>query len=754
MALGITRLGPCEGSSRVQWSTFDMSAKAGTDYEAVEPTWVEFKDGETHVEVHVKVLHCTALDGTPELGLSLDPTSVQGGAQVGKYLHTSTLKIMDTNYFPQDALQDWVEGGNPEHIAKIAPFTLIWSFIKLCWANDTARSGALKIATAHQYFSCVQILNIFIMLYVVSTLTNIADETKTERVESIVLYGVLWIVPLIGCHVLTYRRQFWNVGGSLKKMLRMLLLKKVCSRLPFTTVYQSCLLLLLLLPIQFLNYTDDSRNKVAIEALVMALIRDVTAAVSDGFVTAIDLIFGTLFKIVYMVTAMIYLHAISDSGMDPKSIVAVFLLPIFIGVFICARQKEVFLLRENQFAVENAGIGHVIKCVLNFSLISDYDRRTFMLDKFGKKIDASNAAATQSDAHDANSKYFAPWMTTLLVGSYLMWGGIEVIADEQDLPTFLSTIALFQALGGLFEEAHGKSLAITASYRPIAQLTMFMNLPIDVPNRLHLTSKRCNVGKEMRNADRLRLASGEGPPLAPSDVSVDRLPLIMKNVTFFYHTSVALQQKVLTPPSKVEPSSRLNAKQLPTASAVEVVTGDKEEEEEFTVDEELRRASLEPIVVSVDAKSEVGDVELGDVDIADVPEEEAQELIDTFLVKNVRKTHLEILRRPSDAESAALKLQGTFRSHLAKKEFTHKLVSSTGGLRNLNLVMAQGQMVAVTGASSQGKATILRLLASQIFHVNNDREGTDNLLFVPPHLRVVSEPPLFWPKRFFLGGNS
>jgi len=68
---------------------------------------------------------------------------------------------------------------------------------------------------------------------------------------------VLWVVPFAGVHYLTYRKQFWRVGGSLRKHLSTLLLKK------------------------FLNYTDNSRNEVAIQELLMAMVRSVHVLRTD-----------------------------------------------------------------------------------------------------------------------------------------------------------------------------------------------------------------------------------------------------------------------------------------------------------------------------------------------------------------------------------------------------------------------------------------------------------------------------------------
>lgn len=83
MSLGITRLGNSAGKCRVQWSTFDLSARAGAHYIGVKPTWVEFQPGEVHKDVTVGVIPCLSFDGTVELGLYIDVATAEN-CNVGK----------------------------------------------------------------------------------------------------------------------------------------------------------------------------------------------------------------------------------------------------------------------------------------------------------------------------------------------------------------------------------------------------------------------------------------------------------------------------------------------------------------------------------------------------------------------------------------------------------------------------------------------------------------------------------------------
>lgn len=115
-----------------------MSAKAGIHYQKVEPTEVIFEPGENHKDVFVVVIPNPAFDGTLEFGLFIDKKNAKG-AEIGKYLHTSSIKIIDSNAFPSDKIRHDVLGGDPEKIKKVKPFTLIWEFVLLCF--DLTKTG-------------------------------------------------------------------------------------------------------------------------------------------------------------------------------------------------------------------------------------------------------------------------------------------------------------------------------------------------------------------------------------------------------------------------------------------------------------------------------------------------------------------------------------------------------------------------------------------------------------------------------------
>ena len=196
----------------------------------------------------------------------------------------------------------------------------------------------------------------------------------------------------------------------------------------------------------------------------------------------------------------------------------------------------------------------------------------------------------------------------------------------------------------------GLILRITSAYASIAQVTIFLNMPIDVPQRLTATRQRRRKGKQLRAELRKGLETGKVPPLSADDVPVDRMEIIMDGAAFSYK---------------------------PEAAA----------------------AAASEVAITVDGSS-----------------------------------------------------SGSGSNNKKKRRSS---ISDTG-LAGVRMKIDQGQMVSIVGPPSQGKATIMRLIAGQIFP-SVKLDSTDPIngkctLFLPPHLRVVqvTENPMIFNTSVFL----
>ena len=285
----------------------------------------------------------------------------------------------------------------------------------------------------------------------------------------------------------------------------------------------------------------------AVEKVVMAMVRDVVDAVSEAYIVSIDLVFGSFVKLLLLILAMMTMQAgvVNWATIEPiivvPPIVAILLLLILCLIFVKIRAEKGFDLRQKQFDAENGIVEFTIRTVLNYELVADYDRRTFQTASYEKFVIAFNKASVAYAAFTVNSKYFAAWLTNFLVAIWIIYGGIQVVEAKPDginLATFLSTITIFRSAGAEFEKAYQLYLRMAGAYASIAQITTYLNLPVDVPMRRIFGRKRRKFGLELRTAERAKMQQGK-VAMDPDDVAVDRLPIKLENANFAYDGQVA-----------------------------------------------------------------------------------------------------------------------------------------------------------------------------------------------------------------------
>jgi len=284
------------------------------------------------------------------------------------------------------------------------------------------------------------------------------------------------------------------------------------------------------------------------------------------------------------------------------------------------------------------------------------------------------------DAFDVfviDSALFAPWLLLLIIGIFIIYGGMMVVSGDLRLASFLSTISMFQSLGSEFEALFMDSIRITSSYASIAQLTVFLNLPVDVPDRLKLSKIRRERGQLIRQELREQIAKGEAPALEVFDVPADRLPILLKNMRFSYKPPSDTVTKDLLIKRSRRRSSFLRSTGTPPGG------------------EELPPPTLPTGDALREAKS-------------------------------------------------ATKVQSTVRMFINRRRFLHDLVADGGNIRSWDMHFNQGDLVAIVGPPTQGKSTLMRLMAGHIFAKTPTNSLINMFLtsglpevFVPPHLRVV-----------------
>mmetsp|Transcript_87441 Transcript_87441/g.248359 ORF Transcript_87441/g.248359 Transcript_87441/m.248359 type:complete len:897 (+) Transcript_87441:224-2914(+) len=514
--VGLVRLGPDKGRVSLQYQTVKMSATPGKHYRSVPPTEVVFEDGEYYKRIHLDILYAPTFDGTLEFALQIIPGSVTG-AVMGKYLRTATVKIVDSSTFPTEKYANELRDGNIQTTREIPILDLVYQYIMMNLESPIVRKGTIKALLVALYHNCYSILTLVISYnlvkilnappchetlyflimangdgtfnqtqvgegykldvdddeaYIMSRDRRIAADSETyqewkdaeiecmqehSKINALWWLGIAWMVPFGLKHYLDYRKCFWKIGGASRKRLQVLLMRK------------------------FFNYTEESRAKVQVETLVMGMTRDVGDIVTNAYVASIGL-FGSVTEIAMLVLWMLSFNTGKTASYPILLVVLIF--PVLTVMYIRKRQHQTNEKRREVFKKENTLINHVIHSVFNYEIIHDYDTKEQEVGNFTKYIDAFNKVNAAYNGISVNSKYFAPWIGTLIVGVYMIHAGHQVVHQKLPLADFLSTISVFRKMSAEFVSCYQSITKITSASQSIASVSCFMNLPIDSHKRL------------------------------------------------------------------------------------------------------------------------------------------------------------------------------------------------------------------------------------------------------------------------------
>merc|ERR1719335_1374226 len=116
-------------------------------------------------------------------------------------------------------------------------------------------------------------------------------------------------------------------------------------------------------------------------------------------------------------------------------------------VFLMMRAVKTLHALKDKNHAQNSLVSHVYNAITNFRLIADYNRRPLYIEKLMGRIAKLNRAITFANVVTKNNQYFAPWLSTIIVGMYTLSGGTDVYKNVITLGDFLVNLQIFQEIG-------------------------------------------------------------------------------------------------------------------------------------------------------------------------------------------------------------------------------------------------------------------------------------------------------------------
>merc|ERR1719162_1992050 len=96
--------------------------------------------------------------------------------------------------------------------------------------------------------------------------------------------------------------------------------------------------------------------------------------------------------------------------------------PIVLSCWLVCRERKTIEVNETKASKQDMMVQDINDAVSNFPLISDFDIRLDTSYRYEADIDAYHDQESLALCVVTNNLYVAPWLTTLLIGGYMVVG--------------------------------------------------------------------------------------------------------------------------------------------------------------------------------------------------------------------------------------------------------------------------------------------------------------------------------------------
>lgn len=452
----IVRIGDLSKRSCAKYETRDLSAKAGIKYTAMSGKLV-FQPGERMQFIYIPTTNDESWDATLEFEVLLLDEGLEN-AQLGRYLFTTRVKILDDDAFPTNRFKEQIQAGQ---LRKVSTPLLMWEYFKMNYKNKVVRRGLRRQVLCEQlenvYFVMCLFLDLWMVDYVLCPECDLSNASM-----KLYMIMVLRTVPAIFIHFAEFRSKYWKVGGASRMTLQSNLLRK------------------------YLAYDEVSLAKIDPSKLILAMQRDAGDIVQDAFCKIPKLISCSIKLLLLLVYQVVTPIALGD-GLKMKVLVQrfvpVLLFPIVMITFLKLRNPRTLHYLEEQKRLQNDMLLHIRQTIENFSIIRDYRKRGQYVDMFVKKVAAFNNGFTESAAIKVNNQQFSKWVALIVCVAYTGYGGQQV-ADGAPLGAFLNNLAVYGALGDMWGQIYDVLLDMQNVFDGLTTVVEYLNFPTETIHRM------------------------------------------------------------------------------------------------------------------------------------------------------------------------------------------------------------------------------------------------------------------------------
>jgi ABC-type multidrug transport system fused ATPase/permease subunit len=514
----VMRIGCLQTECSVTYCTKEGTAGRGTKYEPIwptdltfkkkyEPIWptdLTFKPGEYFKVIDLQLYDNDSYDNIVEVQLELaDPAHCTLGIE----LRSMRVKIVDPDVFPSnkfkaDVMKDYTTDG--WRAGK--DFSMMLEFWKL--AFNKTKPGSIYILISDQVKNLIMIVNLTTMKYVIALLSNTtwSEASSAERTAGraeLLGYAFLLTLPYVISHYLSYKRQFWKVGGG----ARGLLLKGLANK--------------------YMYYEESTRELLDTDEFKIVFSEDSLQLVDKGFMN-LFLVVKDIGRVAMVFVFLLVVSGYAGDGYVFLSLVPFFALPPMMIAYMWSRQLNSEMCREEALDAKVSLVHYLNTIVEQTTMVMAYFARPMVMDHFKKKIQVLNGCLVHSGVRMANDVAFFGWLQKLVIFIAVFLGGANVIGNHMDISTFTTILSALTSCCALFREMYLCFWDIQSVYPCLWHMVEYMNRPTDLKDRIKIACARENEFKERLRKQNESALEDDG------DHAVDKLDITLKDVAFSY----------------------------------------------------------------------------------------------------------------------------------------------------------------------------------------------------------------------------
>ncbi len=417
---------------------------------------------------------------------------------------------------------------------------------------------------------------------------------------------------------------------------------------------------------KYVNLTTKARTQVGRAGFIEALSRYSYEVVDHGYMRLFDCAKSLGKIIILLVWAL---------SVSPVTLPVMLLLPSVLVVRIYTQEKTSTELRLKWFKVQDLVIAHADDMTRNFELIRDYQRRPLQAKRLERVVKEANFFSNAVWEFDTRSALMAPTLATLFAGVLVIISPYIVGAGGYlTLGEVLAALQAVTSMGDECELLFQFLVQIQHAISALLRITTMLNLPTDVGDRLRVNRWRRHHGRQRRHQARELLAERRS---SQAQMVMERMS--RRESAVGASNSDAIDGR----------AAKCKRGLLKINSALSI--------RDLIDTASLRRSSLRRSY---------------SVQVDDDEDDEEE------------------INPPSTARFAADMVDIEMHEVSLHYSAAERKTRNEEPLHNVSLKIGQGRIVAVVGAPSSGKATLLRLLAGVVL-------PSKGHVFAPPHLMLL-----------------